>query len=117
MARDYGAPERLPQTEKVTGPQRKDPDRDVKSPDPSPSAEIVRQFHKNSDVDVRPESIHHTLGAGKNQATAGDHNHNGGNSKLLLEGYTITGSRSAGTTITSIIAALVRLGAKDESTA
>lgn len=82
------------------------------------SAEEVEKLHLNSDVDVRAESQHHTLGPGSTQAAAGSHNHDGSNSVALLEGVTITGSRSNSTSITpSIIAALVRLGAIDSSTA
>lgn len=117
MARNYGAPENVTKTEKVTGPERKDPDRDTKSRDPSPNTTVVRQFHRNADTDVRPESIHHTLGSAPSQASPGDHKHDGGTSSLLLSGYTITGSKaSPSTVLPSIIAALVRLGAKDSTT-
>lgn len=116
MARNYGAPERLPDTEKVTGPQRKDQDAPTKQ-DPSPPPEVVRRFHQNADTDIRKESIHHTLGSDPNQASPGRHKHDGGDSVLLLEGYTITGSKaSPSTVLPSLIACLVRLGAKDSTT-
>jgi phage terminase large subunit-like protein len=35
----------------------------------------VEEFHVNDDVDVRPESHHHTTGPGPAQAAPGDHNH------------------------------------------
>lgn len=82
------------------------------------SAEDVEKVHTNADTDVRRESLHHTLGAGPTQAAAGDHTHDGADSSLLLSGVTISGSRSSPTAILpSIIAALVRLGATDQSTA
>lgn len=82
------------------------------------TAEQVEELHKNDDVDVRRESHHHTLGPRGVQAAAGDHTHDGSNSSLLLTGITISGSRSSSASITpSIIAALVRLGATDSSSA
>lgn len=78
----------------------------------------VENLHKNADTDVRRESIHHTLGARGTQAAPGDHKHDGTDSALLLAGSTISGSRSSSTSIMpSIIAALVKLGATDSSTA
>jgi hypothetical protein len=82
------------------------------------TAEQVEELHKNADTDVRRESMHHTLGPRGTQAAAGDHNHDGSNSSLLLTGVTITGSRASSASITpSLIAALVKLGATDSSTA
>ena len=81
------------------------------------SAEQVEEFHKNADTDVRAESIHHTLGPRPSQAAPGSHKHDGSDSSLLLDGYTIIGSRSSSTSILpSIIAGLVRLGMTDSST-
>jgi hypothetical protein len=80
------------------------------------SAEQVEMFHRNADTDVRAESLHHTLGPSNTQASPGGHNHDGGDSSLILEGMTISGSQSGGTAWASIIACLVRLGAKDTST-
>lgn len=78
----------------------------------------VEELHKNADTDVRKEAIHHTLGPRPSQAAGGDHKHDGSDSSLLLEGMTISGSRASSTSILpSIIAALVRLGAVDSSTA
>lgn len=80
------------------------------------SAEQVELFHRNADTDVRAESAHHSLGPSDTQASPGSHVHDGGDSNFLLEGMTISGSLSGGTAINSIIACLVRLGAKDTST-
>lgn len=81
------------------------------------SPDDVERMHEKDDVDVRAESHHHTLGPKSTQAAAGDHDHDGTNSPLLLSGYTISGSRASSTAILpSIIACLVRLGATDSST-
>ena len=83
----------------------------------SPSAEEVQNFHTNADTDSRREAIHHTLGAGDNQATAGNHDHRGGDSILLLSSVTLTGSRGGNVALLSVIQALVALGAVDSTTA
>lgn len=80
-------------------------------------AQTVARFHNKSDVDSSQDAQHHTLGTKHDQATAGDHNHNGANSVKLLKGTTITGSRASGAALVSVIAALVKLGATDSTTA
>lgn len=82
-----------------------------------PSAEDVERAHRNSDLDARAESQHHTLGPGDSQAAKGTHRHRGGDSLPLLDDMTITGDISDGTVLPSIIACLVALGATDSSTA
>lgn len=80
------------------------------------TSEEVTQFHTNSDVDSRPEAQHHTIGNGPNNAAAGDHDHRT-KGKKILDGVVITGSK-AGTNAAfngSVLAALVALGAKDNS--
>lgn len=81
-----------------------------------PTTEEVERFHTNSDVDLRAESQHHTLGSSPSQASPGDHNHDGGNSALILEGLAITGSRNSDAWRLSVNALLKRLGADDNST-
>lgn len=89
----------------------------TKKEDPSPSTVVVLRFHKNADTDVRPESIHHTLGPQGSQASPGDHSHDAGTSKKLLKGYNLTGSKTTPSTMwPSIIICLVRLGATDNTT-
>jgi hypothetical protein len=83
---------------------------------PKPPAAVVEDFHTNSDLDARPESQHHTLGPGTNQAAPGDHKHDGGDSSLLLENQFITGSRNSDVWRQSVNDILVRLGAIDNST-
>ena len=123
MATQYGRPrasskdDNRPEPKKGSTAERRDREPEVKKPDPSPSADVVRLFHKNASVDSRAMDIHHTLGPGVHQAASGAHDHKGGNSKLLLEGYTITGIKATPSSVLpSIIAALVRLGAKDSTT-
>lgn len=82
-----------------------------------PPAQVVDDFHTYSDVDARQESQHHTLGANPTQASPGDHTHDGGDSVLLLEGFTISGQRTTDAWAQSVNAMLVRLGATDNSTA
>jgi hypothetical protein len=84
---------------------------------PKPPPQVVDDFHENSDLDARAESQHHTLGPGPTQASPGNHRHDGGDSALLLEGETISGSRNSDAWRLSVTAILVKLGAIDNSTA
>lgn len=86
-----------------------------------PSSKEVAELHTNSDVDGSSKAQHHTLGPNANQASPGNHSHDGGASALLdpvLLGTTITGSKSTGDVAwrNSITAALVKLGATDATT-
>lgn len=76
----------------------------------------VADFHKRSDVDSSQEAQHHTLGVKHDQASSGDHNHNGANSLKIMKGMTITGAKGGNAAVASIIAQLVKLGATDTST-
>lgn len=82
-----------------------------------PTARQVAEFHIFSDKDSSADAQHHTLGTGTNQASPGSHNHDGGNSVALLANYTISGSRSSGAALVSVIEALVQLGATDSTIA
>lgn len=84
---------------------------------PRPSPDIVDDFHTNSDLDSRTQAQHHTLGASPTQASPGDHTHDGGTSALLLGGIQLTGSKGGNAALASVIAALVKLGATDSTTA
>jgi hypothetical protein len=42
-----------------------------------------RKYHTRSDTDLSPRSLHHTLGVKHNQASPGDHNHDGTTSKKI----------------------------------
>jgi hypothetical protein len=63
-----------------------------------------------TDIDQGPLSPHHTLGQGHNQAAPGDHGTH------HLEGVTLIGAKGGSVVITSIVAALVALGATDSTT-
>jgi hypothetical protein len=81
-----------------------------------PSQAEVADFHTNADTDGKRTSMHHTLGPRSGQASPGDHDHSGGDSKLLLDGVTISGVKAGNTALASVIAALVTLGANDTTT-
>lgn len=81
-----------------------------------PTADEVDVFHTLADTDIRPESIHHTLGASNGQASPGDHMHDGGSSPLLFNGEVISGDTQGNVALKMAIALLVRLGATDETT-
>lgn len=54
--------------------------------DDKPSPRIVNLFHSRSDKDSNQSAQHHTLGLDHNQASPGDHTHDGRNSKLVGKG-------------------------------
>lgn len=56
------------------------PSMSSKAPNPS---EEVNFFHLNSDKDAGATALHHTLGLGPGQASPGNHNHDGRNSKRV----------------------------------
>ncbi len=103
-----------------TSDERKKTDPVIDKPSTEyPTAEQVTRFHKNADTDGRAESIHHTLGQGSGQASPGDHTHDGTDSRLILEGIILTGSKTANpptAVLTSICNALTRLGATNNTT-
>ena len=68
----------------VEGPED-DKDR-TKNPK-APESEAVSRFHDNDDVDGSKFAHHHTLGALPNQAAAGNHKHDGGDSFALFSGF------------------------------
>lgn len=83
----------------------------------APEPKVVEKFHERADTDASQTAIHHTLGAKNGQASPGDHTHNGKNSKKILEGTSIIGSRASGAALVSVIDALQKLGATDNTTA
>jgi hypothetical protein len=89
------------------------------APDPTGSvpatSSIVTKFHTNSDLDSSVTAQHHSLGILHNQASPGDHKHDGKASKLLGKGLDLTFPTTAGAAYTqaqiqSIINALRKLG-------
>lgn len=53
---------------------------------PTPNSQEVNRAHTNSDVDSAVTAQHHTTGIGHNQASPGDHTHNGKSSKKIGKG-------------------------------
>lgn len=90
----------------------------VKPADTTPDQRTVERFHLHADTDIRDVSIHHTLGISPTQASPGAHTHDGGSSKKILDGFTLSGSRaSLAAVLPDILNCLVRLGAKNNTTA
>lgn len=83
----------------------------------TPDPRTVELFHQNCDVNQSKDAFHHTIGTDEFEAASGSHTHNGSDSLQLLTEEEITGSRSGGTALTSIIGILTRMGAKDSTTA
>lgn len=82
-----------------------------------PSSAEVEKFHTHADTDGDEGSLHHTLGPGRSQASAGDHTHDGGSSKVLGVGFTITGAKGGNAALASVIAFLVdKFGVTDSTT-
>lgn len=75
----------------------------------APNPDAVNEFHRYSDVDNSPDSHHHTIGIDPNQASPGDHNHDGRNSKSLNAG-TVTGSRGGNVALASLLTTLANKG-------
>jgi len=72
----------------------------------SPPALLVGKFHQNSDVDATNLAQHHTLGSYPGQASPGPHTHDGGTSKQLMEGVSITGAKGGNVALGNLITAL-----------
>lgn len=66
-----------------------------------PTPEEVNFYHLASDKDSGPGALHHTLGLGPSQASPGNHNHDGRNSKRVelknLQGEKIVYQPEGGT--------------------
>lgn len=80
-----------------------------------PTAVEIQRAHTNADVDAAVTAIHHTLGILHNQASPGDHTHNGKSSKRIGKGLdpsfpTTANAAYTQAQIQSIINALRNLG-------
>jgi hypothetical protein len=80
-------------------------------------ARVVAQIHRNADTDADKVSIHHTIGPGSNQVASGIHNHDGSDTRALLDGVNLTGAKAGNAALASVVAALVALGATDSTSA
>lgn len=81
----------------------------------APSSAAVNKLHANSDVDSAVTGQHHTLGIQHNQASPGDHKHDGKSSRRIGTGINPAFPSTASATysqpqIQSIIDALRSLG-------
>lgn len=70
-----------------------------------PEPREVNSFHDRSDVDSGPNAQHHTIGISRNQASPGDHQHDGKSSRELGygQGLTLTGSKGGNVALTNLI--------------
>lgn len=83
----------------------------------SPSPREVAALHARSDLDSSQQAQHHTLGIKHDQASPGDHKHDGKSSRKLLEGQSLTGVKSGGSALTNLIDMLeAALGFTDNTT-
>lgn len=115
MALEKGAPKENIDPVAVPG----DPFANRKEPvvKDQPSPRDVAHLHARSDVDSSSQAQHHTLGIKHDQASPGDHKHDGKSSRKLLEGKTLNGTKSGGTALTNLIDMLeTALGFTDNTT-
>ncbi len=76
--------------------------------DPSPSAREVNLFHTNSDLDSSAQAGHHSIGVKHDQASAGDHVHDGIGSRKLGQGLNLvlTGAKGGNVALANLITML-----------
>lgn len=90
-----------------------DPYGSIKNPklNPAPDPRTVNGFHSRSDVDSAQSAQHHTIGIGHNQASAGDHVHDGASSRKIGQGLNlaISGSKGGNAALASVIAMLANV--------
>lgn len=82
------------------------------------TAKEVSDIHRNSDVDLRYESQHHTLGMSQYQASPGNHTHDGESGVPLLDGVNLQGNYSNFNDVAKLLDQVIKalaehLGAKD----
>lgn len=72
---------------------------------PNPPPDEVRAFHTRSDQDSAPTAQHHTLGTKRNQASYGDHTHDGVSSRLIGSGQNLvlTGAKGGNVALANLI--------------
>jgi hypothetical protein len=95
-----------------------DPFGQIKTPagNALPSAQEVNRFHTNADTDSHSGAVHHTLGTKHDQASPGDHKHDGASSLRLLEGKTLTGSTGGNIALQHLISLLAETFGFEDST-
>lgn len=75
---------------------------------PAPPPREVAFMHARSDVDSGPNSQHHTLGVKHNQASFGDHAHDGKSSRKVGLGLNLnlTGAKGGNVALANLITML-----------
>lgn len=76
---------------------------------PAPDPRAVNGFHARSDVDSSASAQHHTLGIGHNQASSGDHVHDGASSRKIGTGMNLgplTGAKGGNVALANLITLL-----------
>lgn len=70
--------------------------------------EAIAALHTRSDIDSGPHAAHHSLGTARNQASQGDHIHDGQTSKLIGNGMglSVTGAKGGNVALTNLLAML-----------
>lgn len=76
---------------------------------PEPPPRDVNSFHARSDLDSGQFAQHHTIGIGHNQAAAGDHTHDGSNSRLIGQNQGLSINNTAGFTDAQRIQSIITL--------
>lgn len=71
----------------------------------------INALHRRCDVDSKATAFHHTLGVQRNQASPGDHVHDGKASKLAGAGLnlSISGTKNTAASEDSIVAMLKKV--------
>lgn len=84
----------------------------------SASPQEVNRFHSRSDVDSSQVAQHHTIGIKHDQASAGDHNHDGRASKKTGSGLNlaVSGSRGGNAALASLLTMLANVIDFDNNT-
>jgi hypothetical protein len=89
---------------------KNDPFGEIKedSKPPTPEPREVNLFHSRSDVDSGPLAQHHTIGIKHDQASPGDHNHDGQGSRKIGQGLnlTVTGAKAGNVALTNLLTML-----------
>jgi hypothetical protein len=73
----------------------------------TPPSEAVVDFIHGRASTTRPEDLHHRIGNGATDSSAGNHQHNGKDSKFILDGANVTLNDITATATGSQIAAAV----------
>jgi hypothetical protein len=77
----------------------------------TPEPREVNLFHSRSDVDASTFAQHHTLGIKHNQASTGDHIHDGASSRKIGQGLglVVTGSKGGNAALASLLVQLAKV--------